>query len=664
MNSSHQVQALPNDIFEIISQFLKSHDIASLASTSKEINEKLKRYLNRKMLEEYSIKQICFTEEDDDIECFFLGSKGDVWHYFLFMGSVIQKQMTKLPKIKSMTSILNNIIFLSQEGEVWVMGRNSYGQLGNAPGSFLNHYAFPCRLELPPIIQVVSGVFNNYFLDKHGIVWYLGSELFGDYEWNPDVEKNSIPRKVNGLPEIIKIFHRVDFDLFLDKQGNVWGSGTSAYLFDFRKTKVPTKINGLSSIKDIVLGREDRRAFFISQNDEVWVMGDNSNGALGLGHTEHQESPVAISTLSSIERIVASEYTTFFIDKNKTLYVSGKFMGALCLNPIAVSSLGRIKDIILNDDHIDGAVIINEEGRAWVYSDKKNHEPSDSVRYFERVSDIDSIDNAFIHKNNVIFLDKEGNIKRRKENSLDTPVFFTSMNKQYNFMANHHFDILSKRFIPFTDLLHYACARHEDRDNKVYFDVVINLLRRQDRIIRFFVLNSLQDSPWFDAAIQSEFLFVYQLAGWGYTTNFTIKEIVLSVYRAIFQLYDFLKESYKERNESNENNINDFIDFMKKINENQPCSKKELEEILSSNLVVTNKKSFLFFSLKITVPDIFDRYTMLCQNLLKVTHNDEACYALNRAVRFFIKMINAFEGEDVFLQRLKTQIQSVQLRLS
>ena len=126
MKSSHQAQAFPNDIFRVIAQFLNTNDIASIASTSKAINDTLNVELSKRRLQEYSIKQICLSNLSHNEDVYFLDSKGGAWkcNLFLTRDNVPQK-MTQLPKIQSITIPSDtSVIFLSEAGEIWVKGGN------------------------------------------------------------------------------------------------------------------------------------------------------------------------------------------------------------------------------------------------------------------------------------------------------------------------------------------------------------------------------------------------------------------------------------------------------------------------------------------------------------------------------------------------------------
>ena len=474
---------------------------------------------------------------------------------------------------------------------------------------------------------MAAGHGSSFFLDENGMVWCCGNNLSANLGIGNTSEKITTPTPIKGLPKIVKIVAGMSFTFFLDAQGNVWVCGRHIGLKNLNETSTPIKIDGLSTIKDIALcDIRYPRAFFINQSGNVFAYGDNSSGELGLGHTTNETTPIEIPTLSKIEKIISNHRLTFFIDTNKELYVSGSIIKndnyMTYSDPFKVLGLENVKDIIVNHSFIEGTIILNEEGKAWVWSDLMSYQKFDlsgpCTDFPTLLSNFGLVNNAFMHLNTAIFIDKEGNVRQSKASSKEELNLFENMNKSYNFMMYHHIDTIVNRHIPLRILLDYANAPDKKNDNKIFFDAMINLLRTQDYNIRFLMLDFLKFSPWFDAKIQAEFLFTYPPYDSSTCSIPGIKQAVLSIYKAVYQLYNYLQGSFtEEASKSDENNVNDFIFIMTEINKNTLCNKEQLKEILLSNTSFVNTRSFMFFSLTIAIPTLFDRYASLRQDLLK-----------------------------------------------
>lgn len=88
-----------------------------------------------------------------------------------------------------------------------------------------------------------------------------------------------------------------------DRSARCWGSNTRGQLGDGTMIgrSQPTKVAGLSQVKDIATGRTHTCAR--AEDDRVWCWGDNTRGQLGDGTATTRAAPMLVDGLPSIARL-------------------------------------------------------------------------------------------------------------------------------------------------------------------------------------------------------------------------------------------------------------------------------------------------------------------------------------------------------------------------
>ena len=207
-------------------------------------------------------------------------------------------------------------IALDADGYVWCWGFNHYGQLGNdstdnsdTPVQVL-HGEQDGDYFLKDIIDVVAcngnGTATSYALDKNGYVWAWGDNQYGQLG-DDDLpnDSNTPVQVVDGeqtdgttpyLQDIIAISGGDCHVLALDNSGNVWawGYNVSGQLGNGSTTVSDTPVQVEKAedtpLTDIVsISAGFRHSTAIDVYGDVWVWGLNSDGQLGLNHTNDED---------------------------------------------------------------------------------------------------------------------------------------------------------------------------------------------------------------------------------------------------------------------------------------------------------------------------------------------------------------------------------------
>ena len=155
-------------------------------------------------------------------------------------------------------------------------------------------------------IQIGGGI--TITLDELGNVWYFG-KLFG--------ETTRIPKRIEGLSNIISLCCAKNFFVFLDSNGYVWYIGS---LFDHDVTE-PTRIECL---KDIIKVKSGYKHFiFLDSNGKCFGAGNNKSGEIGHTNVSSISSSEKISPMSCDKNIIdiacGAFHTIFLTDKGTVL---------------------------------------------------------------------------------------------------------------------------------------------------------------------------------------------------------------------------------------------------------------------------------------------------------------------------------------------------------
>lgn len=171
------------------------------------------------------------------------------------INSKTPKKIEGLSQIKKLAAGYGHTIALKEDGTVWILGCNKYGQIGN--GSYNNAFTVEHRTELKNIIDISAGYRHSLALDKDGNVWAWGFNGSGQLGINSDETKVS-PVKISSLSNVIAISAGYDYSLALTRDGTVWGWGANSSnqisVKDIKKSKIPIKLDMINNANIIASG--------------------------------------------------------------------------------------------------------------------------------------------------------------------------------------------------------------------------------------------------------------------------------------------------------------------------------------------------------------------------------------------------------------------------
>ena len=284
-----------------------------------------------------------------------------------FNFSVTPKEIPGLPRIKQVSCGERFTVCIDLEGIMWSFGDNDRGQLGT--GDKKCKYHPQAVSDIPPVQFVSCGEYHTLALTIDETLWSFGSNFFGQLclghkedQMKPKQTSFSNISKIceggwchtliqnnkgeilgcgrneygqlglahnedcqiecciipNQPPNIIQFSSGYYHSLFLDIEGNVFSVGRNESgqlgLGHKRNKSVLKKIPKIPKIQTIsCVGRS---SFLLDVDGNVWSFGKNYGGQLGHGNTKNLKFPTKISSINDIKQISCGSYGNHFFAKD------------------------------------------------------------------------------------------------------------------------------------------------------------------------------------------------------------------------------------------------------------------------------------------------------------------------------------------------------------
>lgn len=171
----------------------------------------------------------------------------------------------------------------------------------------------------------------------------------------------------------------LDYTLFVDRNGNVWGLGydagkgtlgqglnTSSYYI------TPVSIPSLTNIKEVVV--YGHSAYAVTKDGKVKVWGENANYQLGTGSSGAVGTPQELTTISNVKQIAAGSGFAIALLNDGTLKGWGTNGNGKLLNlsgatgtPSSLTGISNVKSLSADNDSVI-ALLHDGTVRTWGYN--------------------------------------------------------------------------------------------------------------------------------------------------------------------------------------------------------------------------------------------------------------------------------------------------------
>ena len=228
-----------------------------------------------------------------------------------------------LPKISLISCGSHFTVCVDREGFMWSFGFNHHGQLGT--GNTTNFNVPQKILSIPPVLSVDCGSEHTLIITNDTDLWSCGRNYFGQLCLG-DMEDRSKPQKTP-FSNISKISTGIYHSLFQNDQGEIFSCGCNKFgqcgLGHFNDVQITPSLilSAPSNIVQFVCGYHF--SLFLDSEGNVYSVGKNECGSLGLGHNTNQNVLNKIPNIPPIRTISCLNAISYLIDFEGNLWTFG-----------------------------------------------------------------------------------------------------------------------------------------------------------------------------------------------------------------------------------------------------------------------------------------------------------------------------------------------------
>ncbi len=236
------------------------------------------------------------------------------------------------------------ISFVKNDGTVWSIGTNYYGNFGN--GSTGNFSPTPTQmLGINNAVRVANGWYTTYVLLSDGKIKSVGrnEDFYGNYNLlgiGSNILYDSLPTDVSALNNIVDIKSTTQAVAALDNNGDVyvWGSPGFIGNGDTIGASNPKKLDSLINIVAISGCTDGYHFLALDANKNCYAWGANWGwGQLGTGEPDPFGSAYILTpklVATDVIDIMAGETFSYIVKSDGSLWCTGTSnnLGSIWLN--------------------------------------------------------------------------------------------------------------------------------------------------------------------------------------------------------------------------------------------------------------------------------------------------------------------------------------------
>ena len=344
----------------------------------------------------------------------------------------------------------SHTITLSNDGTVHSFGYNRRGELGLGHN---NDVYLPTPIpNLPQINMVSCGGFFTVCVDYEGFVWSFGDN-YGHTLGTGNTLYCNVPLKIQDIPPVLSVSCGAHHTLIITNDSSLWSWGSNDKGQLCHRDKEPRSKPQKTSFSNISkLSAGYSHSLFENNKGEIFACGQNRHGQCGLGHfNDPQITPSLILNLpSNIVQFVCGSYHNLFLDSEGNVFSVGhNYYGSLGLghstNQNVLSKIPNIPPIKTISCGSSSCYLIDYEGNLWSFGSSEygqlgqgDTQNINAPKIVNTLKDIQQISygcrNHFIAKNsqNQIFVtgnNSNGQLGTGDTQSLSIPA---EINSQYS----------------------------------------------------------------------------------------------------------------------------------------------------------------------------------------------------------------------------------------
>ena len=267
----------------------------------------------------------------------------------------------------------HHTITLSNDGTLYSFGDNGEGQLGLGHNN--RAFLFPTPISNLPQISKISCGFNfTICVDCQGIMWSFGENGSGQLGTGNKTKFN-VPQKIHDIPPVLYVSCGLEHTLIITTDSNLWSCGYNKYgqlCLGNQENQTKPRQTSFSTISKISTG--NHHSLFQNDKGEIFSCGYNIQGQCGLGHfNSPQITPSLIpNLLPNIVQFVCGSHQSLFLDSEGNVYsVGDNYYGVLGLGHYTdqnvLNKIVNIPPIKIISCVDTSCYLIDFEGNLWTF---------------------------------------------------------------------------------------------------------------------------------------------------------------------------------------------------------------------------------------------------------------------------------------------------------
>ena len=216
-------------------------------------------------------------------------------------------------------------MIITNDDNLWSCGSNDYGQLCHGDAEDRSK---PQKTSFSDISKISAGYAHSLFQNNQGEIFACGNNLCGQCGLGHFNESQITPSLIPYTPSnIVQFVCGCNQSLFLDVEGNVYSVGYNLYgqlgLGHNTNQKILNKIPNIPPIK--IISCVSLSCYLIDFEENLWTFGNNEEGQLGHGNVTNINTPKVINSLKDIQQISYGSSGQHFFAKNsqKQIFAAG-----------------------------------------------------------------------------------------------------------------------------------------------------------------------------------------------------------------------------------------------------------------------------------------------------------------------------------------------------
>ena len=237
----------------------------------------------------------------------------------------VPQKIQDIPFVLSVSCGEYHTLIITNDSNLWSWGRNSVGQLCLGDTEDRSR---PQKTSFSSISKISAGACNSSFENNKGEIFACGNNNCGQCGLGHFKHPQITPRLIHNVPpNIVHFVNGSSHSMFLDSEGNVFSVGFNAYgQLGLGHNTNQTELNKIPNIPPIkIISCVGSSCYLIDFERNLWTFGYNNEGQLGHGNWAHINTPKIVNTLKDIQQISYGSSGRHFFAKNSQnqMFVTG-----------------------------------------------------------------------------------------------------------------------------------------------------------------------------------------------------------------------------------------------------------------------------------------------------------------------------------------------------